>query len=407
LPNDFEELVEFFKQFLQGWSENEIQNLYWKGECSDVVVKTTNYFNKNELTKDNLYLAYYRADCLYGEKKDDEALKAYYFILPALKKFNNVHRRKYSDVYFHIGVLNYRKGLFKTAQEFVIEGLKHRSDTAYYQILLGEIYLARGSAKKALSHFNDLLTHFQTTKEQRIVLQIKVNRLGKNDMPKVFEVPDFSDFQFYDGFSMKIQPINQYNTDLPLEKLCLLLESKFGFKCEVMPPLLLKEEVIWDEARGQYKADVILSELETLFPDRKLNQYGVLAITGKDIFGGNTNFVFSWQNWGTKVGVISSQRFSEHLDVWYEPETLLVRRLGIQLISTTGSILKFPRPTKPYCPLAYPDSFYEFLEKDSKLCESTIKFQRIAMQPFPGSYSEPPHGKIKAFQKLYAQFHFN
>jgi len=61
-----------------------------------------------------------------------------------------------------------------------------------------------------------------------------------------------------------------------------------------------------------------------------------------------------------------------------EKNLFLNRRIGIQLISTTGQIYGYKRPILPHCPLAYPNSILDFSVKSPKLCDETIK-QRDTM----------------------------
>jgi predicted Zn-dependent protease len=82
--------------------------------------------------------------------------------------------------------------------------------------------------------------------------------------------------------------------------------------------------------------------------------------------------VFSWQqrNQEQAIGVLSTSRFASDIPDFYEPEIMLTRRVAIQALSTTGSMLGFQRPTDPECPLAYPESFGEFQQKRLRLCAS-------------------------------------
>jgi predicted Zn-dependent protease len=68
--------------------------------------------------------------------------------------------------------------------------------------------------------------------------------------------------------------------------------------------------------------------------------------------------------------VLSTSRFAANMPDYYEPEILATRRVMLQALSTTGSMLGLTRPTDPLCPLAYPSSFDEFQQKRMKLCRS-------------------------------------
>lgn len=70
----------------------------------------------------------------------------------------------------------------------------------------------------------------------------------------------------------------------------------------------------------------------------------LIGLTDRDIFGPDTNFVFSWQAPTAGLGVLSTHRFLAGLDDFYEPGVIGTRRVGVQLLSTSGSLLGFARP---------------------------------------------------------------
>ena len=70
------------------------------------------------------------------------------------------------------------------------------------------------------------------------------------------------------------------------------------------------------------------------------------------------------------MGVLSASRLTTDIPDYYEPEIVATRRVALQALSTTGSMLGFTRPTDAECPLAYPESFREFQHKRLRLCPS-------------------------------------
>lgn len=87
-------------------------------------------------------------------------------------------------------------------------------------------------------------------------------------------------------------------------------------------------------------------------------------------------------------GIISTHRFQAGVPDFYEPAIVGARRLAIQALSTTGSMLGFTRPTHPECPLAYPNEVREFQQKRSRLCESDVE-RRDALQRRRGGTPTP------------------
>ena len=87
--------------------------------------------------------------------------------------------------------------------------------------------------------------------------------------------------------------------------------------------------------------------------------------------------------------------------------TRRVQRLGVQLLSTSGSLLGFDRPTQPDCPLAYPHDFREFLLKNTKLCESEIEQRDVLLK----TKGVPSHHfgdrKNDEISRLYQKYYFD
>jgi len=130
-------------------------------------------------------------------------------------------------------------------------------------------------------------------------------------------------------------------------------------------------------------------------------------VTGRDIFGTETNFVFSWQDRRTGAGVISTYRFVADLEDFYERSIVATRRLGIQFLSTTGFLLGFARPTRPDCPLAYPNDFREFLMKSSKLCEQTVQERDALLKRAGGAATRFGTSRADEIDRVYRAYHFD
>ena len=159
--------------------------------------------------------------------------------------------------------------------------------------------------------------------------------------------------------------------------------------------------------RGQYAADKVLDELWRRLPPPSGRPPYIVGLTGRDIFGPRTNFVFSWQTRyeASGIGVISAHRFLAGVPDFYEPALVAGRRLVIQALSTTGFLLGFTRSTHPECPMAYPNDFREFQQKRSRLCESDIE-QRDALLRRRGGAPTPfgaaRAGEVERIYRAYA-----
>ena len=159
-------------------------------------------------------------------------------------------------------------------------------------------------------------------------------------------------------------------------------------RLSLLEPIQVDEATVLDPGRRQYDGDRILAELGRRYPKETRPHRFMVGLTTRDLFGPNTNYVFSWQNPGAGLGVVSAFRFLAGLDDFYERDVIATRRLAIQFISTTGSILGFTRPTRPDCAMAYPNDFKEFLQKSSNLCDSTAQ-QRDELLKRMGESARP------------------
>ena len=354
-------------------AQRKIVYFYNEGEYDCAIQHIRTYLEKYEIEDDNYFIYLYKALSHQRLEQTEGAIAAYETALPFIKRMDNVQRGRYAYVFFNLGQLLHTQGNTDSALLQLEEALIHHPQNFYYQIVMGDVYREAGMEDAALTHFNEILDSPDLTEEQRVVIDIKKGKIKSYLQASFGETLDTSQLRIHDRFSLKIQPINYVDPLINLDAICSLLQSKYLLECEVLPPMALPEEKILDEHRDQYNADRIMDELRPRFPSTKKRNYYVLAITGKDIFGGKSNYVFSWQDGSWGVGVVSSHRFVARLDDFYEKNIIATRRLGIQFLSTTGSMLGFKRASKSHCPMAYPDSLGDFLKKGSKLCQSTIQ----------------------------------
>jgi hypothetical protein len=105
--------------------------------------------------------------------------------------------------------------------------------------------------------------------------------------------------------------------------------------------------------------------------------------------------------------VLSTYRFTADLDDFYEPSVVVTRRVGIQFLSTSGSLLGFSRPSRPECPLAYPNDFREFLLKGSKLCGSTVEQRDVLLRREGGPGAPFDAGQLAEIRRVYATYAFD
>jgi predicted Zn-dependent protease len=334
-----------------------------------------------------------------------EAIASYERALPFIERMHNVGQRRYVVVYFRLATLYRAQRRLDEAVRYVEAGLAREPQSAYHQILLGTLLSERGERERALRHLEGVLDSATPNPEERAVLRLKIDRLRGGVAPAApFQLPSA---RRHAGLSIGLVALNAPPSTVSAADLCLLLESKWLMRCEVLPSIQVDEATLLDRERGQYHGDRVLEELARRYPASTRPHRHVVALIARDLFGPDTNYVFSWQAPQAGLGVLSTYRFTAGLEDFYEPQVVATRRVGIQLLSTSGSLLGFTRPTRPDCPLAYPNDFREFLLKGSRLCESTIE-QREALLRKSGGPATPFDARTLAeIQRVYATYAFD
>ena len=382
-----------------------VLNLLLAGQHEQAIKAADEFFTRYPLGSDTFSVGLVKAESQYRLQRIDDAIKSYEQALPFIEKLNNVAQRRFVLVFFRLGTLYRRKAQYDTAIRFVEAGLTRQPQSTSYQILRGELMRERGDRDRALKHFATVLASPTPTPEERVVLRIKMTRLGATSP----EAPalNLAAQPLHSGVSFGIVPINSPNASVSVSDLCLLLESKWRVLCAPLPAVQVDEARILDEERQQYAAEKILQELARRYPPNQRPHSIIIGLTERDIFGPDTNFVFSWQAPQAGLGVLSTYRFVAGLDDFYEPDIIGTRRVGVQLLSTSGSLLGFARPTQPDCPLAYPHDFREFLLKNTKLCESEIEQRDVLLK----TKGVPSHRfgdrKNDEISRLYQKYYFD
>lgn len=385
----------------------EIGRLFSQGQYDAAATKVDEFFSRSSLTDENFVVLLYKAESQYRLGRIEDAIRSYQRVMPFVEKLNNVAQRQFVLVFFRLGSLYGAKAEYDVAIRYVEAGLVREPQNVFYQLLLGELFKDRGEPDRALKHFTELAASNSLSTEDRVVVQIKIGRVSRSRSREPARRVELADQPLYPGFSFGIVPLNNPDPAVSLFDICTLLESKWLVSCDVLPPLALDERPFLNQQREQYDADRILDELDRRYPLGPRGQRFIVAVTGRDIFGPDTNYVFSWQDRGRRIGVVSTYRFVAELDELYERTTIATRRLGIQFISMTGWLLGFTRPTKPDCPMAYPHDFREFLMKGSRLCESEVQQRDALLRRAGGTPTRFGTAKNDEINRVYRRYHFD
>lgn len=356
-------LIVYFS-YINGYLEKSVFDDA-KRVVADVLVKSVDAFGNSSST----LRVQVEAGRLYFDVGDNEsALTVLEAALPRIAELDNVQRRRYASVYFVLGEIEASNAKFMRAEDFLLQGLRLEPQNFYYQLYLGDVYTKAGNNSLAREHYSELLEVPNLEPEQRALIKINIAEGGGVDPYTIEAREKLTGISYLDYPLITLVPINNLPDTVALQDLCLVLESVFRMGCIVQRPLKFSAEAPGGRD-NQIDAVYAIEELESSYA--RSGFAPVVGVIADDMYSGNARFVFSLQAFDTGYGVVSTYRFFQTDMNLYDNEEIYNRRLAIQLISVVGQLLGFPRPAKPHCPLAYPNSLDEFLMKRASLCPST------------------------------------
>jgi predicted Zn-dependent protease/predicted negative regulator of RcsB-dependent stress response len=368
----------------------EIAELFDSGRHDEVVRKVDGFIAKYTTSIENAGALFFKAESQYQLGQIDAAIQGYESTLAKLETIaSNVNQRRFAPGHFRLALLLRERNRLEAAVARTEAGLRLVPQFVDAQILLGQLLVESGPRDRALQHYRNLLASSLPVSEERAVIRVKADRLARATQSASMPPPSSSASLLYTSPSIGIVPINELPSEVALPDVCIILESTWRMRCEVLPVTTIPETDVLVVERDQYDADRLLSELRRRVSAAPSGHTHILGVTGRDIFAPRTSFVFSWQsqNEQAAVGVLSTNRFTSAIPDYYEPAIVATRRIAIQALSTTGSMFGFRRPTDPECPLAYPESLREFQQKRLRLCESDTQ-QRDALLARRGGKTE-------------------
>jgi len=355
-------------------------------------------------SKNNIKAQLIVADYYYYTLKDKEqALRAYQLLVPSLKRSFNVDRGKHAYAFYNLAILFEDKGDIQVAIDNLNEALSVSAQNMQYQIFMGTL-LEKINKDEAIIHYKELLEFPGIRSEEENFSKMKINDLSNQELFKS-EI-SFNESPFYSGFKINIIPINGVDNVVSLTDICHFLMIKYLVGCNVLPQkLFLNEESFLNQKRGQFRAEVLLENIKKIYPITWNEKQIFIAYTGRDIYSKSTNYLFSLQNIKSGHGVISSHRFINRLPHYYEKKWMVTRRVALQFLSTVGQVLGISRPTKPHCPLAYPSSLSEFLQKSTKLCTSTKQQRNRILQQMGIEVGAFSQDQLKRIENVYRKYY--
>ena len=386
-----------------------IVRLFYAGRFDAVVREAGPLLARHGLTTTSVSIVLMEAESRLRLGEPDEAIRAYEQALSVISTLDNVQQRRFAFVFFRLATLARQKRQLDEAAEKAQTGLRLEPQNTVAQILLGDIFTERGERARALTHFKDVAASSFPTNEQRAVLAIKIDRLATGRIGASVRPPDLRGAHLHDGFSIGLVPLTDLPTDVALADVCVALEAAWRIGCEVLAPIAIPDAEVFVAERDQYDADRLLEQLRRRFPVANHPRRYLIAVVGRDLFGPKTSYVFSWQTRGGDggTGVISAYRFGAGLDDFYEPAVVLMRRVIIQAISTSGSMLGFTRPTNPECPTAFPVNFHEFAQKRAQLCASDEEQRETLLRARGGAAKIFGEARGREIDRVYRAYYLD
>jgi predicted Zn-dependent protease/predicted negative regulator of RcsB-dependent stress response len=373
----------------------EIARAYYAGEHELVIEAVDRLLEKQTISDENASVLLWKAESQYRLGQRDAALSTYRQALTHLERLtNNVALREYAESYLRFAEMLGEARQFDRAFAAVDDSLRLAPQNVAAQILIGQLLTDSGQNGRALAHYQKQLASRLPVAEEQAVLMMKIARLSPGGSPTID--PALESLPLYTGLSIGLVPMYRSPEGVVLEDVCVILEASWRVRCNVLPSLDINSEGLWVAERSQFDADALLDEVTRRLPWPERRHSHVVALTEYDIFGPQTNYVFSWQRINDEHGeaVLSTYRLASEIPSYYEPAIIGTRRVAIQTLSTTGRMFRFERPTDPECPGAYPQDLREFQMKRLRLCPSE-EAQRDALLRRRGGDSGPM-GKTKA-----------
>ena len=178
------------------------------GDDAAVLSGVEQFFAKYPVDTDTWFLLLYRAESQRRRGQLTLARPDYERTLPFIEGLNNVQQRRYAFVRFRLASIYAAAGDQAAAISSLESGLGLEPQSMLHQIFLGELYGARGDRARAVRHFQDLAATAPPRSEGRVVLDIKLEKLGVGGAPSPAPV-DLAAAPLHSGLRFRLLSINQ------------------------------------------------------------------------------------------------------------------------------------------------------------------------------------------------------
>jgi predicted Zn-dependent protease len=266
------------------------------------------------------------------------------------------------------------------------------------QLEIGQIYEDTGQSDKALAHYIELLALGGKSNEDMAILEMKIDKLSGKTHDVSLHLPPYNP-----SFTMVLIPLEP--SIVNLSDMCLLLSSKYLANCEVEEPKPIDIQKHYDRDREQLETEGLIGEMLSAYGDQFPKNKMIIGIVNKDIYYEGVRSVYS-SNWNyVRIGVVSTYNLNDIMPKIREKDFVLSRRIGVQLMSSTGQHLGMTRPTKPQCPTAFPNTLQELTQKTTRFCmeEQEQVDKMISAIPDRTEFSAE---QFAAIENVYEKYYF-
>ncbi|MGC8998360.1 MAG: archaemetzincin family Zn-dependent metalloprotease [Candidatus Bathyarchaeia archaeon] len=168
---------------------------------------------------------------------------------------------------------------------------------------------------------------------------------------------------------MKIGILRIGQVDLGfLKRICENLNMAFPkTQCHITPETLALPHEAFDEARGQYRSDMILGRVAS-YAEKAKNLNRVLGVVDADIYVSGLNFVFGEAECPGKAALISLWRLRPEFYGASPNFELFIERGTKEAVHELGHTFGLAHCKNPYCVMYFSNSIFETDRKKGVFC---------------------------------------